>query len=128
MEDRKKLSKRRNDAILIAVILIAGIAVLLLDTGLRQPGARVRVVLGNEVYGVYDLNSDREIAIDKDGRYNDIVISNGSVKMKAANCPGGDCVRQKAINMTGQAIVCLPNRIFITIEGAESGETDSVAY
>ena len=108
---------RRSDLLLLAGILIAGIALFALNEALQEPGAKVRVISGRDVYGVYELENDIEVKIDVDDAVNIIVISNGTVEMRYANCPGGDCVRQHAISMAGQSIVCLPNKIIVTIEG-----------
>ena len=119
-----------NDIKLLAALLIFGMALLVFNMTNEEPGAKVKVILGQDVYGVYELSEDREIAIGDAGApaMNIISISNGSVKMKEANCPGGDCVMMRAIDKTGQSIVCLPNKVLISIEGAGDKEIDSIAY
>ena len=42
-----------------------------------------------------------------------------------ANCPDLLCVRQGKIRYTGQSIICLPNRLTVTVEGGESDGVDA---
>ena len=119
---------KKNDFILFAAALLIGIVVFAFNSAAHQQGAQVKVISGHDVYGVYDIDEDREIAIETDGNINVIVISNGAAAMKEADCPGGDCMRQRAVSRSGQQIVCLPNRILVSIEGADAGDVDSVVY
>ena len=119
---------KKNDIILFAAVMIIGILVFVINSTAHQQGAKVKIVLGHDVYGVYDIGKDREIVIENGEGLNVVAISDGSVSMEAANCPGGDCMRQRAISKTGQTIVCLPNRVVVSIEGADAGDVDSVAY
>ena len=128
MNKDNKHSKKRNDMLLFAGIMIIGAALLFVNSASQQPGSIVKVISGHGVYGVYALGTETEIVITEEGRRNVIAISNGSAKMKEANCPGGDCVRQHAADKTGQSVACLPNRILITVEGAADSGIDSVVY
>lgn len=94
---------------------------------LNGPGAEVVVISGRDVIGTYRLGDDREIKIEEGDAINIISISNGKVEMLYANCPGGDCMRQRAIDKAGQTIVCLPNKVLVKIEGG-GGKFDSVVY
>jgi hypothetical protein len=128
MKDEKKSSIKKNDLILFTSILFMVVAIFLFNMAFSQPGMKVKVISGHDVYGVYDLKKDGEITIFEDGRLNVIVISNGSAKMKDANCAGGDCLRQQAISKTGQSIACLPNKILIRVEGIGHSDVDSIAH
>ena len=119
---------KKNDLILFAAALLIGIVVLVFNVAAHQQGARVKVVWGHDVYGIYSIGEDREITIETGEGVNVVVISNGAALMKEADCPGGDCMRHRPISKNGQQIVCLPNRILVSIEGADAGDVDSIAY
>jgi len=120
---------RKGDMVLLAAALAAGAVAFAVNAAAQAPGATVKVVLGHEVYGTYELAKDQEIAIDAgDGAWNVLVISNGTASMKEANCPNGDCTRQHGINRTGQCITCLPNKVLVSVEGAAKGEFDSIVH
>lgn len=114
-------SKRRRlfwDAILILVILALGLSVFLIYKLTSREGAAVRVEVGGgeEVY-YFPLSEDGEYILG--GGTNKLVISGGEAYMTHANCPKESCVRTGKISKTGEKIVCLPNRIYITVIGAE---------
>ena len=118
---------RKSDILLFAGILIIGIAAFVWNTAMMEQGVEVRVVSGRGVYGIYELESDAEVIVTEGGRTNIIEVSNGTVKMQYADCPNGDCVKARAISKAGQSIVCLPNKIIITIEGG-GYRLDSTVY
>ncbi len=49
-------------------------------------------------------------------------LSRDGVYVKQTSCPGEDCRHMGTIHTAGQQIVCLPNRLVVTLEG------DSVSY
>ena len=46
--------------------------------------------------------------------------------MSEANCHDQLCVKQGRINKVGQSIVCLPNRVVITVISGDKDSMDSV--
>ena len=72
-----------------------------------------------------DLNQDGEQVIESPGGgTNRLVIKDGTVHMEEASCPDKVCIKQGTISETGQSIVCLPNRVIVTITGTDSQKTD----
>ena len=119
---------KKNDVLLLAGILAAGVIALVFGAVNAEPGYTVKVVSGHEIYGVYSLLSDGEERIEIGGCLNVFSVEGGAVRMKEANCPNGDCLRQQSITGVGQTIACLPNRILLSIEGDRVGALDSIAY
>ena len=109
---------KKSDLILSIGILIAAIAVFVVNSAFEEPGAEVKVVSGRDVHGYYSLLDDQEIRIETGAGLNVLTVSGGIAKMTEANCHGGDCLAQQPISATGQQIVCLPNRVLVTIEEA----------
>lgn len=71
------------------------------------------------------LQQSKRKEIDIDG-HNKIVIANGEVWMEEADCPDKLCISQGKISRSGQTIICLPNKVMVTIKGGKS-EYDGVA-
>ena len=57
-----------------------------------------------------------------------LTIKSGKAYMSEAGCPDKVCVSQGEISRTGESIICLPNRIVVTIEGNNKSEDDIDAY
>ena len=108
--------KCRRDLLLIAGILLVGGAALLLTLLLKAPGDQVVVEVDGAVFGTYDLHKDAEIRIEtEDGGYNVLVITDGFAAVTQASCPDKLCVHQHRISRSDESIICLPNKVVISI-------------
>ena len=73
---------KKNDLILIAVILIIGLGALLLMFFNNEAGSRVSVQMNGEEIATFDLNKDTTYTIEgKDGVWNTFEIKDGYVDM-----------------------------------------------
>ena len=115
---------KKKDLILIAAIL----AIILLAFGLmplfQAEGAYVIVRLNGEEAARYSLAEDGEYELN--GGTNILRIEGGRAYLLDASCPDKLCVNQGAITRTGETITCLPNKLTVTVYGAEE-EVDIVA-
>ena len=113
--------------ILLAILLLAlGFGLLALLQGFSVPGSNVAVTVDGEFRGMYDLSENRVVQIESANGYNTMEIRDGQVRMIEADCPNGDCMAFGGISRTNQVIVCLPNKVVLTIRGP--GGPDSVSY
>ena len=124
---KKRITK--NDILLIGILLLAVLAICLFVRHIGgKEGARAVVTVDGKRYGSYPLSQDCSIPIEIDGRTaNLFIISGGAADMTEADCPDKLCVHQKAIRKTNETIVCLPNKVVISIVGNEESELDSIA-
>ena len=110
--------KVRNDIILIGfLLLIATIGILYLFI-FRSKGDTVKVTVDGKIYGTYSLNDDitEDIYSGKNNEYhNRLVIDDGKAYIETATCPDGICVDHAPIFRDGESIVCLPQRVVITV-------------
>lgn len=51
----------------------------------------------------------------------------GRVRVAHTECPGGDCEHTGWVSRTGGQIICLPNRLAVTITGGASDGIDAVS-
>ena len=79
--------------------------------------AYVLVQVDGAEWGRYPLNEDTTFAVERDGCYNLVQIAGGKVSVTEASCGNGQCIHMGQKQDPGQMIVCLPNRVVITIEG-----------
>ena len=52
----------------------------------------------------------------------EVSINNGSARVVSSPCREKICIRSGSISRPGQWVACLPNRVFVSIEGKSSGE------
>ena len=121
MEQHEEKRLLRNDvifiAVLLAVVLIAGACLYLF----RGEGDTVTVSVDGKEIATYPLNVDRveDIRTGEDG-INRLVIKDGKAYVETASCPDGICAAHKPIHREGESIVCLPNKVVITVKTADT--------
>ena len=142
---------RKADIILFIVLVAAGLAAsaaLAMSHAGAGSGAEVVIESGGELFASYPLSEDREIVVPAPGsvsyrdpkampadadeectqyRYCNIVsISGGEVSVTASSCRNQVCVKHGHISREGESIVCLPNRLIVTIESRRGDGYDTV--
>ena len=61
-----------------------------------------------------------------DKKYNILTIKNGVASMVEAGCPDLLCVHQKDISLKGEQIVCLPNKVVVSVIDGGENPVDTV--
>ncbi len=67
-----------------------------------------------------NVDSPYEYPIEKDEHINILLVEEGKISMKSADCPDKLCVKQGAISTGVYPIVCLPNKIVVKINSDDS--------
>lgn len=119
------VSKRRIDIIVIASLLLLSLLALLFITLTRKEGAAVEITVGGDVVATYSLFKNGEYELN--GGTNTLVIENGVAYMDYSSCPDHVCERKGKIRYSGQTIVCLPNKLTVTIIGETDESVDFVS-
>ena len=116
----------RNDVILIVSVLLVSVVALVYLFVFRKQGDTVKVTVDGKLYGTYSLsqNHSENIHTGQNGEeLNRFVINDGKVYMEKASCPDGICVAHRSVFRDGESIVCLPNRVVITVISDSSDES-----
>lgn len=116
-----KLAKKA-DAVIIFVFIMLAVAMLfaLLSSG---DGERVKIA-HDGVCDIYPTNENREIELVSNGNHLTVIIDNGEVYVKEADCPDKICVNTGRIK--NGSIVCLPAHVVIEFVHGD-GENDAYA-
>ncbi len=73
----------------------------------------------------YPLSEDATIPIyGGDKKTNTLQIQDGKAKMTEADCKDHLCMKQKAISKDGETIICLPNKVVVTVYAKETSDTE----
>lgn len=122
----KKTEAKKADIILIVSLLAFSVLLVTLLLIFRSDGEVAVVEIDGVRVAEYSLSEDGEYALG--GGSNLLVIEDGSAYMREANCPDLTCVKKGKVRYVGESIVCLPNRISVTVRGDSSaGGVDLVS-
>lgn len=121
--------KPHREIVLAAAVLLAALACGLAWHLLhREPGAWAVVEVEGRETARYPLAEDCRVVIEGyDGGRNTLVIEEGSAHVTDASCPDRLCEKQGRISANGETVVCLPNRVVITVQGGEGTALDGLA-
>ena len=120
-----RIIKKADIILFICLFLIGGALSYLASSG-SPTGDLVVVKINGEIYGKYSLSKDRTITVNRNGHMNKITIKGGKVQVSKSSCKNQICVKQGSISTTHQSIVCIPNRVVVSIEG-KGGEYDVIS-
>ena len=121
------LKTHRNDAILVAVLLVLGGALALYLHLTRQTGGYVSVQIDGVAVMELPLSEDAQVVLGEGTHTNLLVIRNGTAQVIEATCLDQICVRQGAVQFAGESIVCLPHKLVVTVEGGPTNDVDATA-
>lgn len=114
------------DLVVILVVLACSFSVTWL---FASNGTQYAVVYVNGAeYGRYNLEEtqSRTVEVTTEFGRNVVVIDNKNVWISDTTCKDKVEVNAGKINHSGQSLVCLPNRLVVTIEGRI--QTDATAF
>ena len=117
--------KYRLDVIVIASILVVSALFALTTLITRTEGAYVEIAQNGNIIGKYPLDLDSVYTLN--GGTNILTVKNGEAYMSYSSCPDHTCENTGKISYVGQTIICLPNRISITVVGEPDNYVDFVS-
>lgn len=124
---------RDNAATVVAAALIAcglvASSVLLRPRASASTEMVARIHDGNGQTYELPLSKDGSLTVETSLGTNVIAVRDGAAFMAEADCPKGDCLRQRAISVPGQQLICLPHQLWVEVveQGAPDGELDVTA-
>lgn len=119
------IKKHKADIIVISIILVVSIAVLLVINLTQKPGTNAVVEIDGVKAGEYSLSEDGVYELNNGT--NVLVIENGQAYLNYSECPDHTCEKTGKIRYVGETIVCLPNKLSITITGNSDDAVDLVS-
>ena len=122
--------KHKIDIIVVASLLLLSLTALLIFSltrveGADVPTAAVEITVDGEIVATYSLFDDGTYVLN--GGTNAIVIEDARVYMIHSECPDHTCERTGKIKYVGQSIICLPNKLSVTIVGESEDAVDFVS-
>lgn len=117
----------KNDVIFIGFLLIFCIGVCIaVYKGAAVEGSSIVITVDGKEYGTYSLLQEQTITIQEGKAENIIVIKGGKAYMSHASCPDQLCVDQNEISFDKESIICLPNKVVITVTSDRKNDVDAI--
>jgi hypothetical protein len=115
---------KKKDFIFIGAIILTAIILFAAFSLVRDKGSYVIIRIDGVEVAKYSLNENGEYLLN--GGSNILVIKDGKAYIKYADCPDKLCVKLGEISKQGEVITCLPNKLTVTVYGAENDVEISV--
>ena len=109
--------------LVVGLVVLAAAAMLTAFPFLRSGQATtVQVTVdGEEIYARRLERLDEPLQLAVEGVYPLVLeLSRDGVRVVETKCPGEDCLHTGAITRAGEQIVCLPNRMAVSLQGEEA--------
>ncbi len=117
----------KNDVIFISILAVFCIAVCVwVYKGGAVKGSTILITIDGKEYGTYSLLEEQTIAIEDGTVRNIIEIKDGKAYMREASCPDQLCVDQNEISFDKESIICLPNKVVLTVTSDLESDTDII--
>ena len=116
------------DALVALAVLAAAAAILFAFRPKSGNFLTARIVLDNELVAELPLSAHSEtVTLDVPGARYPITVEaeQGLVRVSHSECPSQDCVHTGWVSRSGGQIICLPNRLVITVTGG-GADADAV--
>lgn len=110
--------------VVFSVVALLCLGIWLFISNVSSPSKVVGIYKDGSLVEKIDLNSvtdEREITLSGDFGDNVILVSNGRIEMKSADCPDKICVEHGELKSSSSPIVCLPNKVVIKFEENTDG-------
>lgn len=121
-KDRKIINKR--DAVIVGVISALAVVGIVLPRFFQSGGSAV-ICCDNKQIAVISLEKDSVCSFpEAEGMV--FSVSDGAISVTQSSCGDHTCVRTGEISGKGQVIVCVPNKVTVTIKSDEQNDLDVV--
>lgn len=127
---------KKGDYVVIILIIIFAFSTFVLTnkkniSNKDSYNKEVVITVDGKEEGRYNLNETKNKKLNIETKYgkNTVLIKNNKVDITDSNCSDKLCVQMNPISKSGESLICLPNRLVVTIESIDKdNELDVVLY
>lgn len=121
-----RLFKARFQDYLLAAAIVCSSVLWIVSPGAAGAGACAKLSLGGRTLAELPLDRPARRSFELGGGRVTVEVEPGrGVRIAESNCPAKVCVHTGWAHASGESVVCLPNKLIITVEGGAS-EYDAV--
>ena len=119
--------KKKDLILVVSIAAFALLSLVVIHLFYKDSGDVVVIQVDGLEYCRQSLDEEGVIDIRIDDKVvNSVVIEDGRAYMSYADCPDKLCIKQGRISDTSKSIVCLPNKVVVSIESDKKGGYDAV--
>lgn len=130
---KSSAAERTRPTLLDAAVALLVLAAACLIFWLFRPSPgnflTASIVLDNVEVAVYQLNElTGPVTLDVPGAKYPITVEadHGRIRILRSDCPGQDCIHTGWVSGDRGQIVCLPNRLIISVTGSQAPVIDGI--
>ncbi|MBU3144230.1 NusG domain II-containing protein [Clostridium sp. CF012] len=116
--------------VLLVIVVIALAAASIYKISIKGSENIAVIKSDGKVFKTIDLNKvvePQEFTIKRgNGHFNTILVKHNEISVKDADCLHKECVKSGKITQPGGIIVCLPNKLMISIQGKQVKENNGI--
>jgi hypothetical protein len=116
---------RIGDAVIVVLLGLGSVYFMRFGESVA-PGSRVRIIRADDRVETFPLAKDTVVTVNGPLGNTEVEIGGGAVWIAEAPCPQKTCVHQGKIRLSGQIVVCVPNRICVEVERAGGDGVDCI--
>ena len=123
----EKFKVKKGDIIILTALLCVAALIFCALHFFVSSGDTVRIEVASKTVASLPIDEDTVYNVEIGGKITNVVeIKGGEVSVISADCPDKICVNHRAISKSGESIICLPNKVVVSIEGDKT-EVDGEA-
>ena len=110
-----------GDIVIFSALLLLAAALFVFHFASPRPdGAVAKITVDNQTVQTMPLSQNATYIVETNSGYNVVVVEDGRVFVRDADCKNHICVKSRAISRVGETIVCLPHKMTISITGGDT--------
>lgn len=113
------------DYLIVPGLLFVTLWLFINETLLSPAGSRL-IIQSPTIRMEYRMDNDREVVVDGALGESIIVIQEGKAYFKESPCPNKYCIKMGEIHRVHSAAACVPNEVYIYVEGEEQPTNENL--
>lgn len=113
-DKKEKIISMRDIILLASVVLVALIALIVMKLNTTDKQL-VKVMVDGKLVHEMSILVDETYVVSQGDKTNTVIVENGKVRVEEASCPDKICEKHVPISMTGETIICLPNKVVVEV-------------
>ncbi len=109
-----------GDIVLVCVIL--ALCVILPLIFVNDEKNENTVVVSVDGVKTHEISLFEDTVFSPDGGHTYVTVRDGEAFISKSDCPDGLCMKMRKADSNGGSVICLPNRVSVSVKGQDATE------